>query len=236
LRPIPEWGQINQSQPIGTYGYRGLYVRLDKRYARRYQYMVSYTLAKQNDNYNGSTAITDFYHPTEDLGTAVTDRRHNLVSSGSVLTRYGITVGGIWTVRSALPFNALAGVDLNNDGATTEYVPGKIKNSRNIAKTLTIVNAWRAAESTSKTTYAPILLSQIQSNHYNQLDARISKQFSFGERYRLQAIGQLFNVFGKDNFGGAGSTQQSNALSSTFGTIASALPRQQGELAVRFVF
>jgi outer membrane receptor protein involved in Fe transport len=231
--PLPAWGQINQTQPIGTYGYRALYVRLDKRYSHRYQYTVSYTLAKQNDNYNNSTAITDYYHEYEDLGPSAVDRRNNLVLSGSALARYGITVGGIYTVRSSLPFSAQTGVDNNADGAITDYVPGTLKNQHSKAKLLAEVNAWRAAQATP---LAALPLSQIQSNFYNQFDARISKQFSFTERYRLQLIGQLFNVFGKDNFGGVGVTQQTNASATTFGEILSAYPRQQGELAVRFLF
>jgi hypothetical protein len=231
--PLTAWGQINQTQPIGTYGYRALYVRLDKRYADRYQYMVSYTLAKQNDNYNGSTAITDFYHPTEDLGSSAVDRRNNLVLSSSILTRYGFTVGGIYTLRSSLPFSAQTGVDNNADGAITDYVPGTLKNQHDKAKLLSEVNAWRTMQAKP---LAAIPLSQIQSNFYNQFDARISKQFSFTERYRLQLIGQLFNVFGKDNFGGVGVTQQSNASANTFGEILSAYPRQQGELAIRLLF
>jgi len=43
-------------------------------------------------------------------------------------------------------------------------------------------------------------------------------------------------VLGTDNFGGPGASQVTNALSSTFGQLSAALPRQQGELAVRFVF
>jgi hypothetical protein len=64
----------------------------------------------------------------------------------------------------------------------------------------------------------------------------INKNIRLSERYSLQAIGQLFNVFGTDNFGGVGSSQQAIATSSSFGTISSALPRQQGELAIRFIF
>ncbi len=225
--PLPAWGQINQTQPIGTYGYKALYVRLDKRFARRYQYTASYTLAKQRDNYNGSTAITDVYHPTQDLGQSAVDRRNTFVLSGFFAPRFGITIGGIYTLRSALPLSALTGLDNNADGATTDYLPGTTKNLHNFAKLLAEVNAARGMS---------IPLSQIQTSRYNQLDMRISKQFDFGERYKLQLIGQLFNVFGTDNFGGVGATQQSNASAPTFGQILSAYPRQQGELAARFLF
>ena len=235
LRPYPLFGQINESAPVGFYNYRGLYVRLEKRYAKRYQYLVSYTLAKQTDNYNGSTAITNFYNPSLDHGPAAFDRRHNLVVSGSGNVWHGITVGAIWSLRSSLPLTALAGTDLNSDGALTDYVPGTSKTWTD--NSLSIVNAWRATKG-----LAAIPASQIQTNKYNQLDARISKDFVFHERFRLQVIGQLFNVFGTDNYGGVGTTQVTNAStgsatsSGSFGTFTAALPRQQGELAVRFLF
>ncbi len=235
LRPLPQWGYINVSSPIGNYDYTGLFVRLNKRFSHRYQYVVSYTLSKQYDNYNSSTAITNYYNQAQDDGPATTDRRHSLVVSGSVLTHWGIHVGGIWTFRSALPFSALTGV--TNSAGAVPYIPGTTKNNHDIAQTLAAVNTWRATQN-----LAPIPLSQIESNRYNQLDARISKDISIREGYKLEVIGQLFNVFGTNNFGGVGSTQQTNASTGsatspgTFGTFSVAQPKQQGEVAVRFVF
>jgi hypothetical protein len=241
LRPLPQWGYINVSSPIGNYDYTGLFVRLNKRFSNRYQYVVSYTLAKQYDNYNGSTAITNEYDPQEGDGPASTDRRHTLVASGSVLTHWGIHVGAIWTFRSALPFSAVTGV--TNSAGAVPYIPGTSKNNHNVAQTLAAVNAWRAIKTTKNPNgLAPIPLSQIESNRYDQLDARISKDINIGERYKIEVIGQLFNVFGTNNFGGVGTSQITNAStgsatsSGTFGTFTAALPKQQGELAVRFIF
>jgi hypothetical protein len=236
LRPYPLFGQINESAPVGIYNYKGLYVRLEKRYLKRFQYLVSYTLAYQWDNYNSGTAITNYYNPSEDDGPAATDRRHNLVVSSSGDVWHGITLGAIWTVRSALPFSALAGADLDNDGALTDYVPGTTKTFNGIDD-LNIINTWRATKG-----LASIPLSQIQSNKYNQIDMRISKDIRLGERFKVQLIGQLFNVFGWNNLGGIGTSQVTNAStgsatsSGTFGTFSAALPRQQGELAVRVIF
>ncbi|MGD0909857.1 MAG: hypothetical protein ABSA96_19910, partial [Candidatus Acidiferrales bacterium] len=242
LRPLPQWGFINVSSPIGNYNYTGLFVRLKKRLSHRYQYVVSYTLAKQYDNYNNSTAITNYYNPQGDDGPASTDRRHSLVASGSVLARWGIHVGAIWTVRSALPFSALTGV--TNSAGAVPYIPGTSKNNHNIVQTLAAVNAWRATQISTNNPngLAAIPLSQIESNRYDQLDARISKDINIGERYKIEVIGQLFNVFGTNNFGGVGTSQITNAStgsgtsSGTFGTFTAALPRQQGELAVRILF
>lgn len=252
VRPYPSWGTISQSTPIGFYGYRGLYVRLDKRFSHHYQYTVSYTLAKQR----GLTSVTDYYNPSQDYGQSSVDRRNMLVVSGAVRLPFGVTLGSIYTLRSALPVSAVAGsatladgtTYLNRDGSSSFYipavngVPSATKNVHHIDKLLASVNAWRATWNTAKATssnpnpYPAIPASQIQSSKYNQLDARLSKEFSFGPRYKLQTIAQLFNVFGTDNFGGPGASQVTNALSSTFGQLSAALPRQQAELAVRFVF
>ena len=252
VRPYTSWANITQSTPIGFYGYRGLYVRLDKRYSHRYQYVVSYTLARQR----GLSSVTDFYHAYQDYGQASVDRRNMLVVSGSVRLPFGVTLGSIYTLRSALPVNAVTGsatladgtTYLNRDGNSSYYIPttngvaGSTKNVHHTANLLASVNAWRAAWNTAKATtanpnpYPAIPASQIQSSRYNELDARLSKEFSFGDRYKVQTIAHLFNVLGTDNFGGPGASQVTNALSSTFGQLSAALPRQQGELAVRFVF
>lgn len=255
VRPLPAFNQISQVSSYGAYGYQAVLARLEKRYSHHYQYTVSYTLARQRDNYgnySGSTSATgprtDYYHPEFDKGWASGDRRNTFVLSGSTKVPFGITVGGIYTLRSALPLSATTGADNNGDGAVTDYVPGTPKALHDKAKMLQLVNAWRATQASTTSGYltcngvtqclAPISGSQIQSSRYNQLDARASKDFKFGDRYDLQLVGQLFNVFGTDNFGGVGVSQNTNAsgVSSSFGQITSALPRQQGELAIRFLF
>jgi hypothetical protein len=236
LRPLPQWGQIVQLQPSqGDFIYRALLVRLDRRYADRYQYTLSYTLAKQDDAWTGTDAnanggITNAYNPSLDVGPADADRRHNFVAAGSVLLGYGVNLGAVWTLRSSLPFSALAGKDLNDDGFNTDYVPGTTKNQGNRDLDLSLVNAWRAENG-----LGPIAESQIESSRYNSLDVRLSKSIQW-DRRRIELIAQCFNVLGTNNLGGVGSTQVTNALSASFGRILTALPRQQGEIAVRFVF
>jgi outer membrane receptor protein involved in Fe transport len=244
--PNPIYTNITEVEPEGNYEYKVLAARLDKRYSHHFEGTLSYTLGKQRDNYNNSGTWTDFYYPELDKGQAVADRRNMLVSSGYTKLPWGITVGGIYTLRSSLPLIAETGI-ANDVGATTEYVPGTSKNQHSVANLLAAVNKWRATQASTTSGYlncapgiaeclAPIPASQIEKSFYNQLDIHINKDIRLSERYSLQVIGQLFNVFGTDNFGGVGSSQQANASSSSFGTISSALPRQQGELAVRFLF
>jgi outer membrane receptor protein involved in Fe transport len=237
VRPLPAWGQIVQLQPSqGAFEYRALFVRLDRRFADRYQYTVSYTLSKQENAWTGTSAnsngsITNIFDRSLDQGPADNDRRHGVTASGSFLLPYDITLGAIWTYRSSAPFSALAGTDLNGDGFNTDYVPGTTRNQGNRNLDLSAVNAWRATRG-----LAAISADQIDSNRYSRLDVRVSKAIPLGGSRRVDLIAQVFSLLGTDNLGGVGTSWVTNATSDSFGRILTALPRQQGELAVRFVF
>jgi hypothetical protein len=232
VRPVAGWGNIVQLRSAGFHDYRAMYLRLDKRMSDRYQYMLSYTLAKET-NQGPTGTITDFYNPGLDRGPGSGDRRHSFVASGSVLLPYDINLGGVWTLRSTMPFSARAGRDLNADGAAgSDYVPGTTRNQGNRGDNdafLAAVNAWR-----TQNARAPIPASQLDTNEYNRVDIRASKAVTMGTR-RVEFIAQVFNLFGRDNLGIAG-TWQENALSDAFGRILEVQPRQQAELAVRFTF
>ena len=234
VRPLPEWGRINQVQSIGWQKYRALLVRLEKRFSQRYQYTLSYTLQKVEDNSFGATStgtITDFYNQAFDAGYGNADRRHSMVASGAYLLPGDVTLGMVWTLRSTAPFSARAGVDLNGDGANTDYVPGTHKGQGNRDLDIGLVNAWRASRGSG-----PINPSTISKNDYNKVDARVAKAFTLGGKRRIEASAQIFNLFGRDNLGGIGSSFQSNALSDTFGQLLTAQNRQQAEIAVRVTF
>jgi carboxypeptidase family protein len=232
LRPRSTWGNINEYRSDGTSDYRAMYVRLDRRFANRYQYLVSYTLASDKDRGAGQATVVDFYHPEYDDGYGAQDRRHTLVASGAVILPLDITLGAVWNYRSSRPFSAVAGIDLNRDGAVTDYVPGTTRdvfNRGDDAKYLALVNAWRAQNGR-----APIEDSQLMTDEFKRVDVRISKQVNIGGDRRAEFIVQVFNLFGADSYGIGATPWQSNALSNSFGTLNTVFPRQQAELAVKF--
>ena len=232
-RPDPSWGVIQQTQAIGEHEYKAFFVRLDKRFANRHQYLVSYTLAKQENN-GGVTAVTDFYNPDLDWGPGNADRRHSFVASGSVVLPFDITLGAVMNLRSSSPFNSTAGRDLNRDGTSaSDYVPGATRNmgNRDTARMLELVNAWRAQNGR-----APIPASQIDTNEYQRLDVKANKMFGIGGARKLELAAQVFNVLGRDNLGGVGSGWVTNALSDSFGRLLAAQDNRQAELAVRFIW
>jgi hypothetical protein len=103
--------------------------------------------------------------------------------------------------------------------------------NRNTAPMLAAVNAYRATVN-----LPPIPESQIESNRLSQIDLRVSKAINTGRGTKVELIGQVFNVLGRDNLGGLSSQYITNVRSDSFGRILTSLPRQQGEVAVRFVF
>ena len=240
-RPLPEWGQIRQVQSTGWYDYQALLVRLEKRLSNRHQYQISYTLAKQEASYasgdsvgiaQGGT-ITDLYNPGLDDGTTNNDRRHAVVVSGAVQAPRDIVVGLIWNFRTTSPFSAKAGVDVNADGANTDYVPGTRKNmgNRDNGPMMQAVNAYRATLN-----LAPIPESQVDKNTFFRLDMRVTKAVNVGGGRKVEAIVQVFNLLGRTNLGGVGSQFVTNARSASFGRILTAQARQQGEVALKFTW
>lgn len=225
----PTWRRVRVTGNRGFNTYKALFVRLDKRLSHNYQYRISYTLSKRDEGPRGT--VTNFFNQANDSGPGATDRRHALVANMAVQLPGDFSLGAIWSLRSTMPFSALAGIDLDKDGAITDYVPGTTKNQGNRNLDLGLVNAWRA-----KNGLGPIPADQIASNRYNNVDLRFSKSIRVGGMNRIELALQLFNVFGTDNLLDVGDTWVSNALSNAFGKILTAQNRQQAELGVRFVF
>ena len=226
LRPYPEWGRIDLEESLSDSKYRGLFVRLDKRLSYRYQFLVSYSLVKSDDNAPAGRFI-DQSNLGLDWGPSGAERRHSLIASGAVVLPFEVQLGAVLTVRSSLPFNTTAGKDRNGDSFVTDLVPGTTRNQGNRDLDLALVNAWRAANG-----FASIAESAIDSTRFMSMDVRASKSIPLVGARKLDVIVQVFNIFNTVNLSGI----QANSLASTFGTASTAGAGRQAELAVRLVW
>ena len=225
-RPNLTFGRVDRYQSTGELKYKALYAKLEKRYSRRTQALVSYTFSRSDDN----SLLGRYLNPFDtslDWGPSSGERRHALIASGSVLLPGDVTIGLIWSLRSELPWSATAGRDLNGDGFGSDLVPGTTRNAGSRTLSLETVNAYRAAGGLS-----PISEGQIDSSRINLVDMRVSKDFAIRGSVKIQALAQVFNVFNTKNLVG----RVGNALSSNFGRIFSARPGTQGELGVRVIW
>lgn len=228
IRPLTQFGRIDESESTANVKYRAVYVKLEKRYSNRNQFLVSYTYTKSEDN-NPLIRYIDPFNGALDWGPSNGERRHALVVSGSLLLPWEINLGAIWTVRSQLPWTPIAGRDLNRDGFNTDLVPGTTRNSGGRNLNLDAVNAWRQANG-----LMPVSLSQIDSSRVNTMDMRLSKAFPLKGLLRLEVFAQAFNLFNNMNLQGQYSGGRvTNSLSSQFGRILTARPSRQMELALK---
>ncbi len=226
VRPNLDFARILDHKSISQYKYKGLYIRAEKRFANRYQFLVSYTLASSRDD-NPQAQVVNQNSYNLDWGAAGIDRRNTLVASGSVRLPWKFEAGAVWQIRSSLPFSAFSTIQV--DGVT-QYVAGTTRNlgNRDNAGLLASVNAYRA---TLK--LADIPLSNIDKSSFNSFDLKISRPIFIRNEKRIEAIGQAFNLFGRTNLSGGTTTAASSA---NFGRILGASNLQQAELAVKFSF
>ena len=233
LRPYPQFNRILDHDPIGRAKYTALYVRAEKRFARRYQFLVSYTFARNEDD-NAEAQVTTATNYGLDWGPANADRRHNLVASGIVQLPAGFTFGAVWTVRSELPFSAFSNTT-DADGIR-QYVPGTTRNQGNRNLNMDIVNTYRATLG-----LAPI--TSIDSSRYNGLDFRLTRPFRIKGERSIELGLQVFDVFGTENLGvpsGQMTAGGNTTITSSpnFGRILGVLNNtlQQAELSAKLKF
>ena len=228
VRPLPQFGRIDQIRPDADLSYKALYLKAEKRYSHNTQFLVSYTYTDSDDN-NPMGRYLDVFDLGLDFGPSSGERKHSIVASGSVLIPGDVTVGVLYSYRTQLPWSATAGRDLNGDTFNTDLVPGTTRNSGSRDLNLTAVNSYRMANG-----LASVSEGDIDSSRINLVDIRVSKALRFGDRRKIDLLAQAFNVFDTTNlqaqFGGG---RVGNALSNTFGKITSARPSRQIELAIR---
>jgi hypothetical protein len=134
VRPDPDRGQVITVESAGKSEYKGLFLTLNKRYARGWALNVAYTLSKamgDTEKYGSEDApwSNDPDAWERAYGRMRNDARHKLTASGTVDLPYGFQVSGIFYYRSAYPWNAVYAEDINLDGMTGDYVDQN-RNSR----------------------------------------------------------------------------------------------------------
>ncbi len=224
VRPDTALKQILQHAASAQSEYKGLYLKLDKRFSNRYMYTASYALSSGLDN-NPHAAPVNYANQQADYGPSAIDTRHAVVLSGSVLLPGKIMLGGIFTFRSSLPFSVTT-TATNADG-TAQYVPGTTRDQGNRNLDFGALNAYRTTLGLGS-----VSSSSISSTKYEDFDLRISKYFFQHDARKLEIIGQAFNLFGRNNF----TSLITTGYSSTFGTPTAAGTVQIGEVAARYTF
>jgi len=237
---------ILQYSDFGETWYKGLTVALSKRMSHRYEFLLSYTLAKAEDtstdfqsafipqdngrgrNPQDPTGLPIGFDPNLERGPAVNDQKHRFVFSGLVEMPWDIRLSTIVTAASGRPFTPLAGADLNGDG-DGGAIPGPDRARRNLADAASSVSRNRERLPATFT-----------------IDLRLAKRFRLGKRAALDLIAEAFNLVDRVNYSDVNNLFGTGAFPDqpqrdaqgrvTYGTFTAAQPPRQVQVALKVGF
>jgi hypothetical protein len=201
-------GGITFWVPEGRTVYDALLVKVQKRLSNHYQFTVSYALQKLLSE----SAAVDLDNYFASYGPSLNSQ--NLNVAGVVTLPWGIRLSVNSSIISSSPVNpTISGIDLNGAGNTSFplslAVPGLGYGCLNagcgktqLASAVTAFNTqWAGKKALNGATIPTLTLPanyQLGTPIFSQ-DFRVTKEFAYRERYRLQVFGEFFNAFNISN-------------------------------------
>lgn len=201
---------VNIESSVG-FDYDGMLLSLEKRFANRYGFRAAYTLSKafnyaDDDQIPFASGPIDSNNLQLEYGPTPNDQRHRFTIAGTAQMPFGINFSPIFTLASGVPMN------ITVDGQTRvspfqRNAGGRLfKNAQQLNDAILKINAAGGIGGT------PIPLAPPNAkfnDNFSALDLRFSKTFTFGERFRLEPIVEVFNVFNTTNILGISNTNYS---------------------------
>ena len=214
-------GGITFWTPEGRSAYDGLLIKLQKRVSHNYQFVASYAL--QKNMVEAATVNLNNYMSTFGPNLA----RQNLNIAGVVNIPWGFRLSVNSSIISATPGSpVISGIDLNGSGNTSYplsfAVPGLSYNCFNygcdkndLAAAVQKFNSTLAGGKALNGATIPTLT--LPANYklgapIIDQDFRLTKEFAYKERYRLQVFGEFFNAFNLANLTYTNLTLNSSAF------------------------
>ncbi len=200
-------GPITFWIPGGRQVYNAMLLKLDKRFSKRYQFTASYALTDQH-GYNSLYNLDNWAASWGPQGG-----RHIMNISGIVEMPWGFQLGVISSMSSRGPITAtVGGVDLTGSGNTTTPLPGIPINgiNRGYGKEdlQKAVDNWNSNVAGKPDALGKVIPKVVLPSDYElgrpfySQDVRLTKKFTWRERYVVSAFVEGFNIFNIANLGG----------------------------------
>ena len=189
---------------FGRSQYNAMILSLRRRFSKGYDFTASYTLQRglstigsAADALNGAN-IQDPHNPFDDprqFGpNSDTDARHMISLSATIQVKGGFRVAPIFFFRTALPVILVDGRDLNLDGDAVDIPTKAYAVDSFDANPTSLANQTTFKEIGNCTT-----VNCGRGYDQMQTNVRVSKVFNLKGRARVEAIGEMFNLFNNIN-------------------------------------
>ncbi len=182
--------------------YDGLLIGFDKRLSKRTQFRLGYTLSRMF-NYANDDQIPFSNGPLNpqnlqlEYGPTPNDQRHRFTFAGTFDVPYGIRLSPIVTLASGVPMDILVPDGSQRIPQLQRNAGGRLFHTgAELNAFIQQVNAGGGFNGDP----LPLVSDNARFNdRFSSVDLRVSKQFSLGETVRLEAIGEVFNLFNVTN-------------------------------------
>ena len=133
--------------------------------------------------------ISDPFGAVQDAPSMRTDARHRATLSAIIEAPLGVKVSPIFMYRSALPVHTFEGLDLNADGNLNDKTATAFKYTGSSDAGVATFEEDGACETVNCSRRAG----------FSQLNLRVSRSFALRRGARVEAIGEVFNLFNAVN-------------------------------------
>ena len=194
--------------------YDGFVVSFERRFANGYQFRASYTLSRTNNYANDdqipfSNGPIDSNDLRREYGPTPNDQRHRFSFSGVFTLPGDVRLSPIFTIASSVPLDILLPdgssrvCELQRNAGARQFHTGAELNAA-----LSQINAAGGSlcpNTDPSTGFKPRVLVPLVrddlkfGDSFSSLDLRVSKVFKLGERWTIEPIGEVFNLFNVTN-------------------------------------
>jgi hypothetical protein len=198
-RPYPGWGTIQMNRTDGEQNYNALQAAFTKRMANRWQASASYTYSKTrvldqlplnpgcqspvttvagSGVYRCDVAVTLPDYISENAWYDGKDQHNRVTFNGIWEAPYGLQLSGLYIFGDNGWETAQAGVDVLNQGATGQV----------------------SAQGRLRANGTVIPRNGLNLPPMHRVDMRLQKRISFTQKFKLDGIFEIFNVFNHHNY------------------------------------
>lgn len=268
---LSPFGSVNAQVSDGNSNYNAMNLELKRRFANNFTFLASYTWSHAIDDSSDLQTLLiaqDVNNFRAERADSLFDQRHRFVFSGVMTSpdkwRNGstwqkvfsnFTIAPIIELSSGKPFNIITNVDANNDQSSQTDRPDVRADGSLCTATAP------AAGAGSVPIGAPCSMFDLNANGqivfgtgslgrnmgrtgaFASVDLRLSRAFTWGERFRIDIIAEGFNLFNRFNEGSASpfftDVNATNSRASNgryFSRSTAAYDSRQFQLGAKFSF